>query len=113
QETVRRALRALSILPHHRGLTSTVVNSLVRQNNRAVCLCLYGRCSSRTTTVDHITRIERRRLALIITRIPLAFVHIPVKLAVVDSEVVPIARLHPTHQVEVPSEGLALEVQYV
>src|SRR5437667_390481 len=95
------------------SLTATVVDSFIRQNNRAVCLSLHRRCATRTTSVDHIARIERRRLPLIVARIPLASVQITVKLPVVDSEIVPVARLHSADQVKVSSERLTLEVKHV
>src|SRR3989442_14927991 len=95
------------------GPGASVIDSLVRQNHRAVCLSLNRRRARRPTRVDYVARIERRRLTLIVTRVPLAFVHVAMKLSVVDSQIVFVGRLHSACEIEVSTKRLAVKIQHV
>src|SRR5262245_27756524 len=95
------------ILLPYRCRSATVVHSLVRQDHRTVGLRLDTRCASRPPGVYHVAWIEWWRLTLIITRVPLAFVHVSVERAVIHSEVIVVGRLHSAHKSEVSSVRLA------
>ena len=112
-DTVKWTIQLRLSLTTNRSLSRPVIDSLVRQHHRAVGLRFHTRPARRPTAVDHVAGIERRRLTLIVTRIPLAFVHVAVELSIIDSHVVVIRRLHSAHKVEVPAERPAVIIQHV
>src|SRR4051812_17738325 len=85
------------------------VDSFLGRHGGRVGLRGYARCAVRAAIVDKVAGIKRRRLTVVVTRIPTAFVHIAVKDAIVYAEVVEVGRLHAADQIEIASVGHALK----